>query len=160
MDPKLNQTILLVHSISSEPPLSQHILQARQIVDWGFCGLFDVQVSISVPCREYLLMPKRIQCGAKAPCRHQLYLFMFNELCGCCPQQQSPTASFQRMIFYHSSSHSCLGIFTGPHSHPLQSTTQRNITQSHNWKPCLVTKEFSTVLASWLWNGKVSFFLK
>uniref|UniRef100_A0A8C8W559 von Hippel-Lindau disease tumour suppressor beta domain-containing protein n=1 Tax=Peromyscus maniculatus bairdii TaxID=230844 RepID=A0A8C8W559_PERMB len=43
--------------------------------------------NITLPC---LPSTKRLEHWVKASYRHQLNFFMFNESCGCCPQQQGP----------------------------------------------------------------------
>ena len=93
----------------SMPPLPQHTLQAGQIVGRKFCGWVGVYASVSV---ESLPTPKRLDCRVKAPCRYQLKLSAFSDLCRCCPQKWVPTVSL--CSIYSSISLGCSRISTNP----------------------------------------------
>lgn len=97
----------------SLPLFPQHILQAEQIIGYGFCSCFSVQVSLPVVCRV-LFLCKELKHRVKAPCRHQRDLSTFNELYGCCPHQWDPIVGFQRTNFCPGISLGCLRISTGP----------------------------------------------
>lgn len=41
---------------------------------------------------------RKYSVGLRVPCSHQFVLSMFNEVCGCCPQQLGPFINFWRLL--------------------------------------------------------------
>lgn len=76
---------------SSKPPaaITQHILQAGQTVYQrlpdrvGVHGSFSAAIEVPSHSRDWNI-------GVRAPCRHQLDLSTFKEMCGCCDLHGTP----------------------------------------------------------------------